>query len=114
MSGKFKPLSGQVIVVTGAAAGLGFEAARLAAKAGAAVVLAGADEASVRAASAAIGEGGGRAHPVAGGPAAAQGCDRVARAAAARFGRIDSWIEASGQAAALAHAAKALATHLGE
>ena len=64
MSAKFKPLDGQVIVVTGAVSGLGREAARLAAQAGAAVVLAAADEAKVRALCAEIGEAGGRCHPV--------------------------------------------------
>jgi len=112
MSGKFKPLSGQVIVVTGAASGLGLEAAKLAAKGGAAVVLAADDETAVRAACEAIGRAGGRAHPVVGAAATADGCDRVARAAVARFGRLDSWIEASGGEAALGHAAAALAKRL--
>lgn len=111
MGGKFKPLAGQVIVVAGAASGVGFEAARLAAKAGAAVVLAAPDEAAVRAASDRLGEGGGRVHPVAGDTRTADGCDRVARAAAARFGRIDSWIDATGDSAALPHAAATLARH---
>ena len=38
----------------------------------------------------------------------------MARAAAARFGRIDSWIEAAGGEESLARAAKALAGHLGD
>ena len=114
MRAKFKPLAGQVIVVTGAGSGLGLEVARAAAKAGAAVVLAARDEAAVRGASEAIGKAGGRAHPVAGDLASAQGCDRIARAATARFGRIDSWIDAAGDEGSLGHAAKALATHLGE
>ena len=111
---KFKPLAGQVVVVTGAGSGLGLEVARLAAKAGAAVVLAAGDEQAVRAACEAIGKAGGRCHPVAGDVATENGCDRVARAAQARFGRIDSWIEAGGEEAALAHAAKALAAQLGD
>lgn len=114
MRAKFKPLTGQVIVVTGAASGLGLEAAKLAAKAGAAVVLAARDEHAVRAACEAIGKAGGRCHPVAGDVTTAEGCDRVARAAQARFGRIDSWIEAGGDEAVLGHAAKALVRHIGD
>jgi NAD(P)-dependent dehydrogenase (short-subunit alcohol dehydrogenase family) len=113
MRSRFKPLAGQVIVVTGAGSGLGLEAARLAAAAGAAVVLSTGDEAVVRAVCAEIGKAGGRCHPVAADAATADGCDRVARAAIARFGRIDSWIEAAGGEAALAHAAKALVGHIG-
>jgi NAD(P)-dependent dehydrogenase (short-subunit alcohol dehydrogenase family) len=113
MQAKFKPLAGQVVVVTGAGSGIGLEAARLAAKAGAAVVLAGADEQAVRKACEEISKAGGRCHPVAGDPATAEGCDRVARAAAARFGRIDSWIEAGGGEAALANSAQALVRHIG-
>jgi NAD(P)-dependent dehydrogenase (short-subunit alcohol dehydrogenase family) len=112
MRGKFKPLAGQVIVVTGAASGVGLETARLAARAGAAVILAGRDEQAVRAACEDISKTGGRVHPVAGDPATPEGCDRIARAAVARFGRIDSWIEASGEDFALAHAAKAVTDHL--
>jgi len=113
MQARYKPLAGQVVIVTGASSRIGLEAARLAAKAGAAVVLAAADEQAVRQACEAIGKAGGRCHPVAGDPGTAEGSDRVARAAAARFGRIDSWIEAGGEAAALGHAAQALVRHSG-
>jgi NAD(P)-dependent dehydrogenase (short-subunit alcohol dehydrogenase family) len=111
---KFKPLAGQVIVVTGAGSGLGLEAARLATGAGAAVVLAAGDEQAVRAACGELTKAGGRCHPVAADAGTAEGCDRVARAAVARFGRIDGWIEAAGGEAALACAAKALVGHIGQ
>ncbi|HEX5264575.1 MAG TPA: SDR family NAD(P)-dependent oxidoreductase [Phenylobacterium sp.] len=114
MRGRFKPLAGQVVVVTGADTGLGLEVARLAAKAGAAVVLAGVDEPAVRQACEEITKVGGRVHPVAGDVAQAQGCDRIARAGAARFGRIDSWVEASGREGGLAYAAQALVRYAGE
>jgi NAD(P)-dependent dehydrogenase (short-subunit alcohol dehydrogenase family) len=114
MRGRFKPLTGQVVVISGADSRFGLEVARRTAQAGAAVVLAGADEAAVRRACEEIGKAGGRCHPVAGNVAQAQGCDRIARAAAARFGRIDSWIEAGQEEAGLAFAAQALVRHAGE
>jgi NAD(P)-dependent dehydrogenase (short-subunit alcohol dehydrogenase family) len=114
MRARFKPLAGQVIVITGAGSGLGLDVAKLAARAGASVVLAGGDEQALRRACEEIGKAGGRCHPMVGDASSAEGCDRVARTAAARFGRIDSWIEAGGGEAALGHAAKALAGRMGE
>jgi len=114
MRARFKPLDGQVVVVSGASSGIGLEAARLAARAGAAVVLASPDEPAVRRLCEELSKAGGRCHPVAGDVGTAEGCDRVARAAAARFGRIDSWIEAGAAAAALSHVARALALHLAD
>src|SRR5437899_1469397 len=109
---QLKPISEQVIVVTGAASGLGLAIARKAAKAGAAVVLADPDEAAVRQAGEALAAAGGRVHPVAGDPATEEGCQRIGRAAAARFDRIDGWVDASGDAMALAFAAQGLVRHL--
>jgi len=114
MRAKFKPLAGQVVVVSGASSGIGAEAARLAARAGAAVVLASPDEQAVRRLCEELSKTGGRCHPVAGDVVTADGCDRVARAAAARFGRIDSWIEAGAAPAALGHVARSLAQHLAD
>jgi hypothetical protein len=54
---------------------------------------------------------GGRAHPVVSDPTTAEGADRIARAGAARFGRFDSWIDASGDPRSLVHAAEAAVRH---
>jgi NAD(P)-dependent dehydrogenase (short-subunit alcohol dehydrogenase family) len=112
MHAPLKPLAEQVIVVTGAGADLGQAIALKAARAGAAVVLAGPQEAAVRAACEAIAATGGRVHAVIGDPATAAGCERIGRAAAARFERIDGWIDATGDEAGLVHAAEGLARHL--
>ena len=109
---QLKPVSEQVIVVTGAASGLGLAIARKAAKAGAAVVLADRDEAAVRAIAAELGAAGGRVHPVAGDCAGEDGCQKIGRAAAARFDRIDGWVDATGGDAGLAFAVEGMAKHL--
>jgi len=114
MRSKLKPVAEQVIVITGASSGIGLAAARLAAKAGAAVVMAAGDEKALRQASDEIARAGGRVHPVVGAARSAEGCDRIARAATARFGRIDSWIDAGGDAETLAHAVGAAAERLRE
>jgi len=112
MRAPLKPLAEQVVVVTGAGASLGQAIASKAARAGAAVVVAGPQEAAVRAACEAIAAAGGRVHAVIGDPATAEGCERIGRAAAARFDRIDGWIDATGDAAGLVHAAEGLVRHL--
>jgi NAD(P)-dependent dehydrogenase (short-subunit alcohol dehydrogenase family) len=109
---QLKPIAEQVIVVTGAGSGLGLAIARKAAKAGAAVVLADAEDAAVRRASEALNAAGGRTYPVAGDAGTEAGCERIGRAAAARFDRIDGWIDASGDAEGLAYAAEGMVRHL--
>jgi NAD(P)-dependent dehydrogenase (short-subunit alcohol dehydrogenase family) len=96
MHAKLKPLADQVIVITGAGSGLGLALARRAATAGAAVVLTGRDEALLRQAADQINAGGGRAHPVVGDMTDAEEVARIARAAAARFGGFDTWINDPG------------------
>jgi NAD(P)-dependent dehydrogenase (short-subunit alcohol dehydrogenase family) len=112
MHAHLKPLAEQVVVVTGAGSGLGQAIAQKAARAGAAVVLAGVQEAAVRSTCEAIAAVGGRVHAVIGDPATAEGCERIGRAAAARFDRIDGWIDATGDEAGLPHASEGLVRHL--
>jgi short-subunit dehydrogenase len=96
MSLKLKPLADQVLVVTGASSGIGLATARKAAKAGAAVVLAARNETALRAICDEISVAGGRAHPVVADVGEAADVEKIARAAVARFGRIDSWINVAG------------------
>lgn len=111
MRARFKPIAGQVIVVTGASSGLGLAVTEAAAKAGAAVVMSAGDEAALRRACERVNAAGGRAYAVAGDPTTAEGADRIGRAATARFGRFDSWIDASGDRDSLVHAAEVAVRH---
>jgi short-subunit dehydrogenase len=96
MPATLKPLSQQVIVITGASSGVGLAVARQAAKAGAAVVLAARNEEALRQICEEINAAGGRAHAVAGDVGDPQDVARIARAAIARFGRFDTWINDAG------------------
>ena len=96
MAVKLKPLEGQVIVITGASSGIGLATARKAAKAGAAVVLAARNAEALRAVCEDIEAEGGRAYAVptdVGDPAEVE---KLARAAIARFERIDTWVNDAG------------------
>lgn len=93
---KLKPLADQVIVITGASSGIGLATARKAAKGGAAVVLASRNEAALRAIADEINTAGGRAHPVVGDVGDAADVEKIARAAIARFERIDTWVNDAG------------------
>jgi short-subunit dehydrogenase len=96
MSLKLKPLADQVIVITGASSGIGLATARKAAKAGAAVVLASRNEEALRTIADEINAAGGRAHPVAGDVGDPADVAKIARAAIARFERIDTWVNDAG------------------
>jgi NAD(P)-dependent dehydrogenase (short-subunit alcohol dehydrogenase family) len=111
MRAKLKPIAEQVMIVTGASGGVGLAVARAAAEAGAAVVLVSGDEKSLRQACDDINAAGGRAHPVVGDSSTADGADRISRAATARFGRFDTWIDAGGDGQGLSHAAEAAVRH---
>ena len=112
MSAKLKPLAEQVIVVTGASSGAGLAVARKAAKAGASLLLTSGDEPAVRRLAEDINVAGGRAHAVAADLSDAAACSRVARAAIARFGGFDTWIDAGGDEAACANGVREAAAQL--
>lgn len=114
MGVKLKPLAEQVVVVSGADNAVGEAIARLAAAAGAAVVLIGRDESAARRISAEINQDGGRAHPLAGDATDAQEASRLARAAVARFGGFDTWINVAANELAAANAAREAAAHYSE
>jgi NAD(P)-dependent dehydrogenase (short-subunit alcohol dehydrogenase family) len=97
MPAKLKPLSQQVVVITGASAGTGLALARRAARGGAAVVLGARDEALLREICERIVAAGGRAHAVAGDLSDPEDAARLARAAVARFGGLDTWINDAGE-----------------
>jgi short-subunit dehydrogenase len=96
MRARLKPLDQQVIVITGASSGIGLATARKAAKAGAAVVLAARNEEALRAVCAEINAAGGRAHAVTADVGDAQDVEKIARAAIARFGGFDTWVNDAG------------------
>lgn len=112
MRARTKPLTEQVIVVTGASSGLGLAVARKAAAAGASLLLTSVDEPAVRKLAEEINAAGGRAHAVAGDLSDGEACAKVARAAIARFGGFDTWITAGGDEAACANGAREAAAQL--
>jgi NAD(P)-dependent dehydrogenase (short-subunit alcohol dehydrogenase family) len=92
MKPTFKPVSEQVIVITGASSGIGLVTARRAARAGARVVLAARNEADLQQAVDDIRSEGGRAIHVAADVSDPDQVNRIAAAALAEFGRIDTWV----------------------
>jgi NAD(P)-dependent dehydrogenase (short-subunit alcohol dehydrogenase family) len=111
MRARLKPLAEQVIVITGASSGIGLAVARKAADAGAAVVLTARDERALQQVTDELGAAGGRVHAVIGDPGTPEGAERIGRAAAARFGNFDAWIDADGGLESLPHAAEASLQH---
>lgn len=95
---KLKPLSEQVIVITGATSGIGLATARLAAEQGAAVVIAARNEDALNALAAEIRGKGGRAEPVVADVADMAQVEAISAAAIAAFGGFDSWCNNAGVA----------------
>jgi NAD(P)-dependent dehydrogenase (short-subunit alcohol dehydrogenase family) len=89
---RLKPISEQVIVITGASSGIGLVTAQEAARAGACVVLAARNEADLRQAVDDIRAAGGRAIHVVADVADPDQVASIAHAAIGEFGRIDTWV----------------------
>ncbi|WP_434457565.1 SDR family NAD(P)-dependent oxidoreductase [Stutzerimonas urumqiensis] len=95
MSVSLKPLSEQVIVITGASSGIGLATARLAAEAGARVVLVSRDEAALAQIEREL-DGGGQVMHVVADVGERAAVERVARQTIERFGGFDTWINNAG------------------
>jgi len=93
---RLKPVSEQVIVITGASSGIGLATARMAAEKGAAVVVAARNEEALNALVAEIRGAGGRAEAVVADVADMAQVERIGEAAVAAFGGFDSWCNNAG------------------
>ena len=98
MAVTLKPLSEQVIVITGASSGIGLVTARAAAKAGAKVVLVARDGETLVKVAAEIEAAGGAALAAPADVGVLAEVQRAAAKAVERFGRIDTWVNNAGVA----------------
>lgn len=96
MALRLKPISEQVIVITGATSGHGLLSARLAAARGAKVMLCARDEVALRTVCDEIRAGGGIAEFVAADVGVEADVQRLADQTSARFGGFDSWVNNAG------------------
>lgn len=92
----FKPLSEQVIVLTGATSGIGLATARAAAAAGARLVLAARNEEALQAVEQEIRAEGGEAITVIADVGRREDVQRIADSALEHFGSFDTWINNAG------------------
>lgn len=93
---KLKKLKNQVIVITGASSGIGLVTARLAAKAGATLVLAARSEGPLRQLTEEITKAGGKAVYVVADVGVRDQVREIARVASERFGGFDTWVNNAG------------------
>lgn len=96
MAVKLKKLSQQTIVITGASSGIGLVTARMAAKAGARLILAARSEEALRHLTDEINQAGGQATYVVADVSKPEDVQRLAREAAGKFGGYDTWINNAG------------------
>lgn len=96
MNVTLKPIDQQTIVITGASSGIGLVTARMAAKAGAQVVLAARNEEALQQLAEEIRGQGGHALPVRADVGVEADVRRVAEAAVAEFGGFDTWVNNAG------------------
>jgi NAD(P)-dependent dehydrogenase (short-subunit alcohol dehydrogenase family) len=96
MGYKLKPLSEQVVVITGASSGIGLATASMAAERGAQIVLVSRDEEDLAKAVREIRQQGGRATHFTADVADLPAIQRVARDVIVELGRIDTWINNAG------------------
>jgi NAD(P)-dependent dehydrogenase (short-subunit alcohol dehydrogenase family) len=92
MNTQLKKLSDQVIVVTGGSSGIGLTTARMAARAGAAVVIAARNEHALSDACAQIRRDGGCAEYVVADVSDIRAVERIAETAVQHFAGIDTWV----------------------
>lgn len=96
MAVKLKKLSDQVIVLTGASSGIGLATARMAAKAGARLVLAARSENALRQLTEEITRDGGQAVYVVADVSKQEDVSKIARKAEEAFGGFDTWVNNAG------------------
>jgi NAD(P)-dependent dehydrogenase (short-subunit alcohol dehydrogenase family) len=94
-----RPIRDQIVVITGASSGIGRETALMFGERGATVVLAARNETALASVAQEVARIGGRASAVVTDVARWEQVARLARQAAERFGRIDTWVNNAGVSA---------------